>query len=78
IRYEGIVHEINDLMVQERFIDNCYKVIAIAPFHSCTIIEKNDSVLKSLQKKGNLKCDDIYELKKNIHMKRARDVSMRL
>ena len=32
IRYEGIVHEINDLMVQERFIDNCYKVIAIAPF----------------------------------------------
>ena len=40
IRYEGIVHEINDLMVQERFIDNCYKVIAIAPFHSCTIIEK--------------------------------------
>ena len=78
IRYKGIVHEINDLMVQERFIYNCYKVIAIAPFHSCTIIEKNDSVLKSLQKKGNLKCDDIYEFKKNIHMKRARDVSMRL
>ena len=40
-----------------------YKVIAIAPFHSCAIIEKNDRFLEEMQKIESLESEDIYALK---------------
>lgn len=48
-RYDGKVHRVSELNIQERFVGNDYKVIAIAPFHSCTIIEENDKYLRELQ-----------------------------
>lgn len=78
IRYKGKVHGISELVVQERFVANNYKVMAIAPFHSCAIIEKNDRYLAELQKVRELQQDDIYELKERIHRNRTYDVSIRL
>lgn len=78
IRYKGKVQRISDLVVQERFVANNYKVMAIAPFHSCAIIEKNDRYLAELQKVRELQQDDIYELKERIHRNRIYDVSIRL
>lgn len=78
VRYKGKVHKTTELKIQDRFISNDYKVIAIAPSQSCTIIEKNDIYLLQLQKIGQLTPKDIYELKNKIHMNRTRDVSMRL
>jgi len=73
VRYKDKVQRVLDLDIQERHIGNDYKVIAIAPFHSCTIIGKNDRFLEEL-----LKPEDIKALKQKIHMNRSRDVSMRL
>ncbi len=42
VRYNGNVHKVSDLDIQDRFVVNDYRVIAIAPFHNCTILEKND------------------------------------
>lgn len=78
VRYKGKVKKVSDLDIQERYVGNDYKVIAIAPLHSCTIIEKNDRFLEKLQKVEVLKSEDIYELKEKIHMNRTNDVSMRL
>ena len=66
------------MRVQERYVGNDYKIIAIAPFHSCTIIEQNDKFLEKLQTVEVLQQNDIYELKEKIHMNRTYDVSMRL
>lgn len=78
VRYKGKVHKISDLKIQERFVGNDYKVIAIAPFHSCAIIEENDEFLRELQFVELLKEEDVYALKKKIHMNRTYDVYMRL
>lgn len=78
VRYKDKVQRVLDLDVQERYIGNDYKVIAVAPFHSCTIIEKNDRFLEKLQKVQTLKPEDIYALKEEIHMNRSYDVSIRL
>lgn len=78
VRYKGKVQKVSDLNIQERYVGNDYKVIAIGPFHSCTIIEKNDRFLKELQKVEVLESENIYELKEKIHMNRTYDVSMRL
>ncbi len=78
IRYKDKVHKITDLKIQERFVGNDYKVIAIAPFDSCTIIEKNDKYLEKLQTIEMLQQEDIYKLKKEIHMNRSYDVYKRL
>lgn len=77
IRYSGRVHKTSDLKIQERFVSNEYKVIAIAPFHSCTILEKNDEFLDNLQA-IELQAEDLYKLKKQIHRNRAYDVSSKL
>lgn len=77
-RYKGKVHKIADLKIQERFVGNDYKVIAIAPFDSCTIIEKNDRYLEELQTIEKLKQKDIYRLKAEIHKNRSYDVYKRL
>lgn len=78
VRYKGKVQNVLDLDIQERYVRSNYKVIAIAPFHSCAIIEKNDIFLKKLQGVEALKSEDIYELKEKIHKNRSYDVSMRL
>lgn len=78
VEYEGQVQKVSDLDIQERSIINDCKVIAIAPFHSCTIIEKNDTFLEELQTLEVLKQENIYELKEKIHRNRTPDVSMRL
>lgn len=78
VRYNGKVHKTSNLNIQERYVGYDYKVIAIAPFHSCTIIEENDRFLKELQAIEVLQQEDIYELKKKIHMNRTYDVSIRL
>lgn len=78
IRYKGKVQSVSDLNIQERCVLYDYKVIAIAPFHSCTNIEENDTFLNELQTLEVLKQEDIYELKEKIHMNRPRDVYMRL
>lgn len=56
--------------------EDMYKVIAIAPFHSCAIISENDVFLKELQKVESLKSEDIYSLKENIHINKSYDVFM--
>ena len=61
-----------------RCIGNNYRIIAIAPFHSCTIIEKNDKFLEELQKIEVLSSKDIYELREKIHRNRTYDVYTRL
>lgn len=78
VRYNGKVHKITDLNIQERFIGNDYRIIAIAPFHSCATIDKNDEYLEELQKIKFLKEDNLYELKKQIHKNKTYDVFMRL
>ena len=78
VRYKGKVQKVLDLDIQERYVGNDYKVIAIAPFHSCSIIGKNDKYLEKLQKVEALKAEDIYALKEKIHMNRSYDVSIRL
>lgn len=78
IRYKDKVQKVSALNVQERYVGYDYKVIAIAPSQSCTIIEENDIFLKELQTLEVLKQEDIYELKERIHMNRTRDVYMRL
>lgn len=78
VRYDGKVHKVSELNIQERFIGNDYKVIAIAPFHNCTVIEENDEYLRVLQTVESLQQEHIYELKDKIHMNRTSDVYMRL
>lgn len=78
VRYRGTVHKISDLKIQERWVSNDYKVIAIAPFHSCTIIAENDKYMEKLQSKTIVQEKDVYELKKSIHMNRTNDVWMRM
>lgn len=78
IRYKDKVHKITDLKIQERFIGNDYNVIAIAPFGSCTTIEKNDKFLEKLQAIEMLQQEDIYKLKREIHKNRSFDVYKRL
>lgn len=78
VRYKGKVQKVSDLNVQERDVGYDHKVIAIAPFHSCTIIKENDRFLRELQTVEVLQQKDIYELKRKIHMNRTYDVSMRL
>ena len=78
VRYNGKVHKVTDLNVQERFVLNDYKVIAIAPYQNCAVIEENDQYLRNLQTIGELQEEDIYSLKKRIHRNKTYDVSMRL
>lgn len=78
IRYKDKVHKISDLDIQERYVGNDYKVIAIGPFHNCTIIGENDIYLEKIQKIKKLQSRDIYELKEKIHRNRTFDVAMRL
>lgn len=76
VRYNGKVYEIPDLNIQERYIGNDCRIIAIAPFHNCTVVDKNDSFLSAMQSIEALQEKDIYELKEKIHMRRSYDVSM--
>ena len=78
VRYKGKVCNTSNLNIQERFVSNDYKAIAIAPFHSCTIIKENDEHMRVLQDKSELKKEDIENLKKEIHMNQTKDVYMRL
>ena len=78
IRYKDKISKVSDLDIQLRCIGNNYRIIAIAPFHSCTIIEKNDKFLEELQKIEVLSSKDIYELKEKIHRNRTYDVYTRL
>lgn len=78
IRYKDKVSKVSDLDIQLRCIGNNYRIIAIAPFHSCTIIEKNDKFLEELQKIEVLSSKDIYELREKIHRNRTYDVYTRL
>lgn len=78
VRYDGKVHRVSELNIQERFVGNDYKVIAIAPFHNCTIIEENDRYIKELQTVELLQQEHVYALKEKIHMNRTPDVYMRL
>lgn len=78
VRYKGKVHKVSDLNIQERYIENKYKAVAIAPFHSCTVIEKNDKFLENLQKIDILKQEDICSLKEKIHRNRTFAVQKRL
>jgi serine/threonine-protein kinase len=78
LRYKGKISDVGDLNIQERNCSLDYKVIAIGPFHSCTIIEENDKFIEALQSKSPLTEDDVLELKKHIHRNRAYDIRMRL
>lgn len=68
IRYKDRVQKVSDLNIQKRIIGNDYKVIAIAPFYSCTIISENDKFLEELQTVGMLQKEDIHKLREKIHM----------
>lgn len=78
VRYKGKVMDIHDLNIQERNTYNDYKVIVIGPFHSCSIIKKNDKFICELQSKSPIVSNDILKLKEKIHMNRSQDVSLRL
>lgn len=78
VRFRGSVFNVSELSIQERYIGNDYKIIAIAPYHNCTIIEENDKFLAAMQKIDSLQQKDVYQLKREIHMNRAYDVSIRL
>ncbi|MBE5934296.1 MAG: serine/threonine protein kinase [Lachnospiraceae bacterium] len=78
VRYKGNVYPTSELKIQERYVGNDYNIIAIAPFHSCAIIKKNDKFMEELQNVQKLQEEDIYTFKENIHRNRTRDVSMRL
>jgi len=78
VRYKDNVVSTQELKIQERYIYNDYKIIVLAPFHSCSIIEKNDKFICEMQSKSPIVADDIYKLNKKIHMNRSRDVMCRL
>ena len=78
VRYNGKVYKASDLKIQERYVLNDYKIFAIAPFHNCTVIDKNDGVLCEMQSIDKVCDKDIYGLKKKIHMNREYDISIRL
>lgn len=78
VRYKDKVIDTDNLNIQERYVNTDYKVIVIGPFHSCSIIEKNDKFIYDLKSKSPIVVDDILKLKKQIHMNRARDVEFRL
>jgi len=78
IRYNGKVHKISDLTIQERKIRNDYKVIVIAPSHNCTIIPENDKFLEKLQCINELQQEDIRELKRKIYKNKSKEVLRRL
>ena len=78
VRYNGKVYKASDLKIQERYVLNDYKIFAIAPFHNCTVIDKNDGVLCEMQSIDKVCDKDIYDLKKKIHMNREYDISIRL
>ena len=74
----GIVYDVRSLHIQERYIGNDYRVIAIAPFHNCAVIDKNDDFLKELQGKNSITQADIYQLKRDIQKNKAYDVIEKL
>lgn len=78
VRYKGSVHKTSSLNIQERYIRNEYKKIAIGPSSNCTIYSRNDVFLEALQKKDKLKSEDLFELKNQIHMNRPNEVTDRL
>lgn len=78
IRFKNKVVAVSGLNIQERYINTEYKYIAIGPFHNCAIIEENDKFINRLQTKEQLSAEDIVELKRDIHMNRTHEVSMRL
>lgn len=78
VRYKGTVYKNDDLNIQERFIGNDYKVIAIAPHLNCCVLEENDAFLKKLQKLEKLESNIIYHLKNCVQNHKAREVFMRL
>ena len=78
IRYKGTVYKIKDLNIEERFVGNDCKVIALAPFHSCVIIKENDTFLLRLQNKDKVQQSDICKLKEQVSRNIADDVSMYL
>lgn len=78
VRYHGAVCDVRSLHIQERYIGNDYRVIAIAPFHNCAVIDKNDDFLKELQGKDSITQADIYQLKRDIQKNKAYDVIEKL
>jgi len=78
VRYKDSVVSTQEIKIQERYIGYNYNAIVIAPFHSCCVIPKNDEFICEMQSNSPIEADDIYKLKKKIHMNRTRDVSMRL
>lgn len=78
VRYKGKVYKTSELKIQERYVGNDYKIIAIAPFHSCTIIMRNDKFIEELQNLESLTSQDVRELKEKIHLNRTQDITMRL
>lgn len=78
VRYHGAVCDVRSLHIQERYIGNDYRVIAIAPFHNCAVIDKNDDFLKALQGKTPITQADIYQLKRDIQKNKAYDVIEKL
>ena len=77
VRYNERVYNINELNIEERYINNNYKIIAIAPFHNSTVIEQNDIFMEKLQNIDELSKWDVNRLKKQIVSNIAYDVAMR-
>lgn len=73
VRYKDKVYKVVDLKIQERFVLNDYRVITIAPFHSCTTIEKNDKYLEKLQNCEMLQ-EDLYKLKEQVHKNKSNKI----
>lgn len=81
VRYNGKVIPTSKLKIQERYLypeDLCQRYYAIGAFAHCSIIQKNDCYLESLQEKENLTREDIKNYRKQISRNKSKELHIYL
>lgn len=72
------VHSTKELNLQERRIDNDYRIVVIGTYLSCATLEENDHTLKELQGIRRVEPSDIEYLRREIRKHKAIEVKIRL
>lgn len=78
IRLDDGVHSTKELNLQERRIDNDYRIVVIGTYLSCATLEENDHTLKELQGICRVEPNDIEHLRMEIRKHKAIEVKIRL
>lgn len=78
IRLDDGVHSTKELNLQERRIDNDYRIVVIGTYLSCATLEENDHTLKELQGIRRIEPNDIEYLRREIRKHKAIEVKIRL